>query len=59
MANAAIESLLGPDDPAPVTVYNAQAASPWLLIADHAGQRVPARLADLGLPQAELDRHIG
>ncbi|AEO41194.1 N-formylglutamate amidohydrolase [Xanthomonas euvesicatoria] len=59
MADAATEPLLGADDPAPVTVHNAQAASPWLLIADHAGQRVPARLADLGLPQAELDRHIG
>ncbi|WDK67738.1 N-formylglutamate amidohydrolase [Xanthomonas campestris] len=51
--------LLGPDDPAPFTVRNAQGASPWLLIADHAGQRVPARLHNLGLPQHELDRHIG
>ncbi|NHF65135.1 N-formylglutamate amidohydrolase [Xanthomonas hortorum] len=51
--------LLGADDPATFTVFNAHAASPWLLIADHAGQRVPARLANLGLPQHELDRHIG
>ncbi|WP_211161774.1 N-formylglutamate amidohydrolase [Xanthomonas campestris] len=59
MVDAAIEPLLGAGDPAPFTVHNAQAASPWLLIADHAGQRVPARLANLGLPQVELDRHIG
>lgn len=59
MAEAAIAALLGADDPAPFTVYNAQATSPWLLIADHAGQRVPARLVNLGLPQHELDRHIG
>ncbi|CCF67093.1 N-formylglutamate amidohydrolase family protein [Xanthomonas citri pv. punicae str. LMG 859] len=59
MADAASEPLLGADDPAPFAVHNAQAASPWLLIADHAGQHVPARLADLGLPQYELDRHIG
>lgn len=59
VVDAAIEPLLGAGDPAPFTVYNAQAASPWLLIADHAGQRVPARLANLGLPQFELDRHIG
>ncbi|MBB3803092.1 putative N-formylglutamate amidohydrolase [Xanthomonas arboricola] len=59
MADAVVAPLLGPDDPAPFTVHNAQAASPWLLIADHAGQRVPARLANLGLPQFELDRHIG
>ncbi|MEN5102805.1 N-formylglutamate amidohydrolase [Stenotrophomonas sp. TWI809] len=52
-------SLLGPSDPAPFTVHQAQGRSSYLLIADHAGQRVPAALADLGLPQAELDRHIG
>ncbi|QBG89300.1 N-formylglutamate amidohydrolase [Xanthomonas oryzae] len=59
VVEAAIQPLLGADDPAPFTVYNPRAASPWLLIADHAGQRVPARLAKLGLPQHELDRHIG
>ncbi|WP_184376204.1 MULTISPECIES: N-formylglutamate amidohydrolase [Xanthomonas] len=59
VADTVVAPLLGPDDPAPFTVHNTQAASPWLLIADHAGQRVPARLANLGLPQFELDRHIG
>ncbi|MCL1551483.1 N-formylglutamate amidohydrolase [Xanthomonas nasturtii] len=59
VADAVVAPLLGPEDPAPFTVHNAQAASPWLLIADHAGQRVPARLANLGLPQVELDCHIG
>ncbi|WP_262378788.1 N-formylglutamate amidohydrolase [Luteimonas viscosa] len=52
-------ALLGPADPPPVTVLRAAGRSPWLLIADHAGQAVPARLRDLGLPRAELDRHIG
>ena len=52
-------ALLGPTDPAPFTVHQAQSHSPFLLIADHAGQQVPASLAGLGLPQAELDRHIG
>lgn len=51
--------LLGAGDPAPFEVHFAQGASPFLLIADHAGQRVPAALAGLGLPQHELDRHIG
>ena len=51
--------LLGPDDPPPFTVHHAHGDSPFVLIADHAGQRIPARLRDLGLPQAELDRHIG
>ncbi len=53
------QALLGPCDPAPFEVHRAGGASPWLLIADHAGQRVPQALAGLGLAQAELDRHIG
>ncbi|NYF21173.1 putative N-formylglutamate amidohydrolase [Xanthomonas sp. JAI131] len=55
----AAPSLLGAGDPPPYTVYQAHGRSPYLLIADHAGQRVPQALADLGLPQRELDRHIG
>jgi predicted N-formylglutamate amidohydrolase len=34
-------------------------ASPILLVCEHASQAVPAEYAGLGLPQAELDRHIG
>lgn len=52
-------TLLGADDPAPFSVHRAHGDSPFVLIADHAGQRIPARLGDLGLAQAELDRHIG
>ncbi|WP_369976788.1 N-formylglutamate amidohydrolase [Xanthomonas bundabergensis] len=55
----AAPSLLGAGDPPPYRVYQAQGRSPYLLIADHAGQQVPQALADLGLPQHELDRHIG
>jgi predicted N-formylglutamate amidohydrolase len=51
--------LLGANDPAPLTVHNAPGTSPFVLIADHAGQRIPERLGDLGLPQQERDRHIG
>jgi predicted N-formylglutamate amidohydrolase len=53
------EALLGHDDPAPFSVVHAEGLSPYVLLADHAGQRVPQRLRDLGLPRAELDRHIG
>lgn len=61
MARRVVESalLLGRDDPPPYTVHRAQGGSPFVLIADHAGQKIPVRLGDLGLPQAELDRHIG
>lgn len=51
--------LLGASDPAPFTVLHPQEGSPYVLIADHAGQQVPEALADLGLPQSERDRHIG
>ncbi|WP_314106834.1 N-formylglutamate amidohydrolase [uncultured Stenotrophomonas sp.] len=51
--------LLGRDDPAIYSIHRAQGASPYMLLADHAGQQVPQALQHLGLPQAELDRHIG
>ena len=51
--------LLGAGDPAPFQVHRPQGSSPFVLIADHAGQAIPARLGDLGLSQAERDRHIG
>lgn len=50
--------LLVARDPAPVIVANPGAASPFLVIGDHAGRRIPHRLGRLGLAQAELDRHI-
>jgi len=52
-------TLLGADDPAPFTVHHPRGDSAFVLIADHAGQRIPTRLGDLGLAQTELDRHIG
>lgn len=52
-------TLLGTGDPAVYTVHRPQGRSPFLLLADHAGQAIPASLDGLGLPQAELDRHIG
>lgn len=39
-------------------VLNSGAASPFLLLGDHAGREIPRALQDLGLPGAELDRHI-
>jgi predicted N-formylglutamate amidohydrolase len=50
--------LLVATDPAPVSVQNAGARSPFLLVCDHAGREIPSRLGDLGLPQAEMERHI-
>jgi predicted N-formylglutamate amidohydrolase len=52
-------SLLLPDEPAATHVVNPAGTAPFLLVADHAGNRVPQKLARLGLPAAERDRHIG
>lgn len=50
--------LLSEGDPAPVTVLNAAAERPVLLICDHAGNAVPRRLAGLGLEAGALEQHV-
>jgi len=52
------ESLLAADEPAPVTLYNAAGRSPFLLVADHAGNAMPRALGRLGLAEVECERHI-
>ena len=51
-------NLLSADEPAPVTVHNADGRAPFLLVADHAGNAIPRRLGALGLMDAERARHI-
>ncbi len=51
--------MLDRDEPEPVAAVNPDGRSPFLLIGDHGGRRVPRALAGLGLPDAELARHIG
>lgn len=51
--------LLHPEEPPPVRVLRPEGRSDLVLTADHAGRLVPRRLGTLGLPQSELDRHIG
>lgn len=43
---------------APVERVNAQAQRPLLILCDHAANRVPPELGDLGLPAADFQRHI-
>jgi len=55
---AAATRLLADDEPAPFTVENAQGRSPFVLICDHAGRRIPRKLGTLGVDESELERHI-
>jgi len=50
--------LLTAEDPAPVRVLREQGTSDIFLTADHAGRAIPQKLKDLGLPDAERQRHI-
>jgi predicted N-formylglutamate amidohydrolase len=51
--------LISSIDPHPVGIERHEALGPFLILADHAGNAVPKGLNSLGLPQSELDRHIG
>ncbi len=50
--------LLGENDPPPYAVLREHGASPFVIACDHAGNRLPQRLGNLGLPDFELERHI-
>ena len=52
------DSLLATDEPPPFTVDNENGTSPLLIVADHAGKHFPRRLGQLGLSNAECERHI-
>ena len=56
--NEATDSLLAADEPAPVTVHNENGLSPFLIVADHAGNSMPRALGRLGVPDTECERHI-
>jgi predicted N-formylglutamate amidohydrolase len=56
--NAMPDSLLGADEPASVTVHNENGLSPFLIVADHAGNAMPRSLGRLGVSEIECGRHI-
>jgi predicted N-formylglutamate amidohydrolase len=51
-------ALLAPDEPPAVIDYRSGGASPFLLVCDHAGRRIPRALHNLGLSEADRARHI-
>jgi len=56
--HAAAPRLLRPDDPPPFEVINPEGTAPLVLVCDHAANRVPQALGDLGLPAEAFSRHI-
>lgn len=50
--------LLHEDEPPAYVVLRERSKSPFFLTADHAGRRIPRALGDLGVPPAEMERHI-
>ena len=51
-------SLLADDEMPPVTVVNAEGASAFLIVADHAGNAFPRSMGRLGISEADQTRHI-
>jgi predicted N-formylglutamate amidohydrolase len=50
--------LLAADEPPAVLETGREARSRFVIVVDHAGRRIPRCLENLGLPPAELERHI-
>ncbi len=53
-----VRALLAPDEPPAVEILRPEGHSPFVLVADHAGRRVPRALGDLGVSESEWRRHI-
>ncbi len=51
-------TVLASDEPAPFTIERPDGSSPFFLICDHAGNRIPKSLGDLGVSESERQRHI-
>ncbi len=52
------DSLLAADEPPAFVESGVGGRSNFVIVVDHASARIPRRLGDLGLPAAELQRHI-
>lgn len=51
-------TLIGPGDPPPFEIVNAGGRAPVLLVCDHASNRIPAAMQQLGLGDDAFERHI-
>ena len=50
--------ILEPHEAPPFAVHRFAGNSPFLLIGDHAGRKIPQSLANLGVSESDLTRHI-
>jgi predicted N-formylglutamate amidohydrolase len=50
--------LLSPEEPPAFQIERARGSSRFVLVADHASNRIPKQLGDLGLDEVERQRHI-
>ena len=53
-----MDRLLAADEPPAFSVMRENGESPFVLICDHAGKRIPRVLGDLGVSAVERERHI-
>lgn len=58
MLKSATLPLLDADEEPPFELAGRGGRSPFVVICDHAGRRLPRALGDLGLPEAALQTHI-
>jgi predicted N-formylglutamate amidohydrolase len=58
MSTQTTAPLLASDEPPAVVTLRPDGRSPFVLVADHAGRRVPRALGDLGVSESEWRRHI-
>jgi predicted N-formylglutamate amidohydrolase len=58
MSSANPAALLAADEPPAFQEYRMHGQSDFIIVADHASASIPRSLANLGLPAAELQRHI-
>jgi predicted N-formylglutamate amidohydrolase len=58
MSSLRVEQLLAADEPPAFQEFQVEGWSDFIIVADHAGSRIPRSLANLGLPDSELKRHI-
>src|SRR5271154_6732587 len=58
MPKSTDRTLLAPEEPPPFSQWRPEGQSNFVIVVDHASRRIPRRLGNLGVPAAELQRHI-